>query len=522
MKRKPVQDVIVFFAVLFDVLMIVSLLLAVHFLLLSNFPSLADHTLVIAAISLFSTIFGAAISISGANVKRGHKGIVLGFFVVAVYALFAGVGLSSSFPRWYSLLFVSVGIIGTSFTIGDFTALSMLFGKIGDWQRLESTLSQDYLKDQVREFDIRLRSGSASVLLFTTAFVILCIVALASGPQAVEPQAPAQQAAVSQTTALQTPSPFASVPFLLFSGLFIWFAAVLYLFTRLLRRTKALFLEGHEIDEANIIRPFFYGVIISFVVLALVALIAADSSPLHYSKIVGLVSGFFERSAETSTGGGQSAADGREMPPELSEQSPAPVPGGAVPMIDLSVVSLVVRYVLIGLGILGIIFYVSFSLWRHNKGVAGAAGSARSQSFRRFTRSFRMFFLRMYRIWRLLGLNFIGLLKARAGKRSSNISEIITLRHARTDSIAKRIEMNIILRFYRRLIEWAERNGVHYDSSITAGELITKLIPFKPERTKTFGMIEATFETAFYSDKRLGRDRIREYVRNVKDVTGRS
>ena len=495
------------FAVIVVLLCIGCFLLSVHFLLVSVFPDLARHTLIIFIVSLTSVAFGITISLPGANVSHGYRGIFLGVFMIVVYALFAGLGFGASYPLWYSLIFVTFGVVGTAFFIGNFAALGIFFGKMAEWRRNNSILSKDYLRDQVNEFDARLRRSAVSASLLLFIFVVICIVVFISAARV-------------------------NSIFYWFGPLFIWLAAVLYLFTRLLRRIKLLFIDGHKIDEGSIIKPFLYGVIVSFALLLLVTLLAADTSPLHYSKIYNLVTELVDfqiearkRSPEPSSGFKQSepsdAIDGEAIDEAFEAQQEAVIPA-SIPLIDKTAIWNVVRYVLIVLGAAGIVFYVLVTLWRRREVTEDFARSARTRYLKRISRSLRLMMLRMMRMWRYIALNFRSLLRRRDKNRAiSSPSELQQLKKLRPDSFVKRIEMNTILRFYKRLIDWGERRGVSYRSSLTAGELIVMLSVLRPEKAGEFERIEHTFESAFYSLERLGRDRIRVYVRDVKDIIGR-
>jgi hypothetical protein len=502
LKSKSIQDVVVLFAVIFVLLCVGCFLLSVHFLLVSVFPELAEHTLIICIVSLASVAFGGTVSLPDANVSHGYRGIFLGAFLIVVYALFAGFGFGASYPLWYSLIFVTFGVVGTAFFIGNFAAIGIFFGKMAEWRRNNSILSKDYLRDQVTEFDSRLKRSGISISLLLFCFVVICIVVFISA------------AGVNSI-------------FYWFGPLFIWFAAVLYLFTRLLRRIKVLFIEGHKIDEGSIIKPFLYGTIISFVLLLLVTLLAADTSPLHYSKIYNLATELVDFSIEPRQRPAESSSDYNESAPsegiddESIEVQEVTIPTG-FPPIDKQAVWNVIRYILIGMAAAGIVFYVLVTLWRRREVTEDFARSARVRYLSRISRSLRLMMLRMMRMWRYIALNFRSLLQRRDKNRElSSTSEMQQLKKIRPDSFVKRIEMNTILRFYKRLIDWGEKRGVSYRSSFTAGELVALLSALRPEKAGVFERVENTFEAAFYSPVRLGRDRIRAYVHDVKDITGR-
>ena len=489
----------VLFAVIFVLLCIGCFLLSVHFLLVSAFPELAEHSMIILIVSLASVVFGVTISFPGANADHGSKGMFLGAFVIVVYALFAGLGFSASYPLWYSLIFVTFGVVGTAFFVGNFAALGLFFGKMAEWRRNNSNLSRDYLRDQVNEFDARLKRSAIAVSFLLFIFVVVCIVVF--------------------ITAARVNSIF-----YWFGPLFIWLAAVLYLFTRLLRRIKLLFIEGHKIDESSIIKPFSYGVIISFVLLLLVTLLAADTSPFHYSKVYNLVTKLVDfqieprrRSAEPSD-----ATDGEAIDEEAFETQQEVAIPTSIPLINKQAVWNVVRYFLIGLGAAGIVFYVLVTLRRQREVVEDFTRSARVRYLKRIGRSLRLMMHRMMRTWRYVVLNLRSLFRRRDKNREiSSQSELQHLKKIRPDSFVKRIEMNTILRFYKRFIDWGEKRGVSYHSSFTAGELIAMLSALRPEKAGVFVRVEHTFEAAFYSLERLGRDRVRAFVHDVKDITGR-
>ena len=101
-----------------------------------------------------------------------------------------------------------------------------------------------------------------------------------------------------------------------------------------------------------------------------------------------------------------------------------------------------------------------------------------------------------------------------------DIAESHLRRQSREVNARTRIEKNTILRWYRKLVVWGERREIPPSKTSTAREYARRIVALRPELEATIESITMTFDESFYSSSRLGRTRIRKYVRDVRAVTG--
>lgn len=482
------------------------------------FPSLLVHIVALIVVTVASVAASLVLTLPQAGETSGRTRFGSAVLLLVLYAAAAGLLFRDSFPVVASLPFAAAGLFATSTLIDDYSAFGSLLKELPMWQAAPERYEIEQVQDTLRRFDARVRRANGFLAALYGVILILLLICLI-----LEKRVP--------TIVYVAAAPF------------VWLSMLLFLFSRILKRLERLYIEGYPMDAAAVLQPVVLAGAASLIVVVVAAVAAPDTSILHYSTLVSALTTFgrlyigrseqMGASAGPESGAPETAAGDRNgaVPPGSAEAGAA-APGVGADAVGRSlgtasdVVGDVFRIVLVAVAVVSVVTVVYLSIRRSGESGDRPARATAGDHVRRAVRTLRLmlerFGLLLREVRHRLRLVFGKTGKRRSAREDAEVGvEVVAAGRESGSGPAKRLEKNMVLRYYKRLVRWAERRGVPYRPSSTSEQVIHRLQNAFPADAAALHRVGAAFETAFYSPERLGRGGIRQYVRDVKSIMSR-